>query len=296
MQARPLRALLFVPGVRPDLFEKAARSGADAIVLDLEDAVAPASKERARSAVADAITPLAAATGQEIFVRVNDLSTAWCKEDLSAVARPGLTGITLPKVERAQDILHVAGELDGLEAAAGLPGGSIDIQPLLETALGIHDAYEILTSSTRIRSCWGGFAKDGDLSCELDAVWTRGGEESLYVRSKVLLEARAARVPYPISGTWTDLADLDGLARFADQNRSLGYTGMYVIHPSHVEAVSAAFTPTSAEIEWHRRVLAELDGEGADVAAIRLDGVMVDRAMVARARAVLAAFDSLPRA
>lgn len=293
MQSRPLRALLFVPGTRPDLFEKAARSGADAIVLDLEDAVPEGEKEAARENVAAAVSELSALVSA-IFVRTNDLSTPHWRADLQAVVGVGLTGIALPKVRTPADIVNVADALSELEPAAGVEPASVDIQPLLETALGIFNGYHILNSSARVRSFFGGFARDGDVSRELDARWTATGLESLYLRSKLLLEARAAGVPYPISGTWADVRDLDGLTDYAKQNRDLGYTGMYVIHPSHVPVVTAAFTPSGKELDWYRRIIEELDAAASTRrAALMIDGVMIDVAMAARARTALAAFESL---
>lgn len=293
MQRRPFRALLFVPGTRPELFEKAARSGADALVLDLEDAVAENLKEEARQNVGGAIESLGR-TGLGVFVRINDLSTPYWREDLAAIVQPGLTGVALPKVQSAADVVLVAEVLDDLERAAHVEPGEVDIQPLLETARGIHAGYDALSASPRVRSFFGGFAKDGDVSRELDARWTASGEESFYLRSKLLIDGRAAGVPYPISGTWADLKDLDGLARFAEQNRNLGYTGMYVIHPSHVAVVTNAFTPTPEELQWYRGIVAQLEAaEESGQGAVQMDGVMIDRAMAARARELLQAFESL---
>lgn len=291
MQTRPYRALLFVPGTRLELFEKARATGADALVLDLEDAVAMGAKSEARENVANAIEELGS-KGVGVFVRINDLSTPFVEDDLRAVVRPGLTGIALPKVESAADVLKVAERLETLEEAAGIEVGTIDIQPLLETASGLYAGYDVLSASPRIRSFFAGFAKDGDVSRELDARFTPAGEESLYLRSKLLLEGRAAGVPYPISGTWADLQDSAGLTRFAEQNRNLGYTGMYVIHPSHVASVTQAFTPTAAELAWYRDVVARLDAaEQQGLGAVQKDGVMIDRAMAARARELLATFE-----
>lgn len=295
MQSRPFRALLFVPGARPELFAKAVASGADAVVLDLEDAVALERKDQARQNVADAIESLSE-SGLGIFVRVNDLSTPFWSDDVRLVTRPGLTGIALPKVQTADDVARVANLLTELEREIGLDSGSIDIQPLIETALAIRNAFDILSTSSRVRSYWAGFARDGDVSRELGARFSASGEESLYLRSKLLVDGRAAGVPYPISGTWADVRDLDGLVRFADQNRSLGYTGMYVIHPSHVDVVTRAFTLSDSDLDWYRRVLDALEGSGASQdGALQIDGVMIDKAMAEKARAVLGAHANAER-
>jgi citrate lyase subunit beta / citryl-CoA lyase len=287
MQSRPYRALLFVPGSRSELVPKALATGADALVLDLEDAVAENAKAEAREHVAEAI----GICGERgVFVRINDLSTDHWEADLRAIVRAGLTGVSVPKVETTDDLRRVAARVGELEREARLEPGSIDLQPLLETASAIHGAFDLLSASPRIRSYFGGFARDGDVARTLGARWTRGGHESLYLRSKLLLDGRAAGVPFPISGTWADLADVEGLAAFARQNRDLGYTGMYVIHPSHVEAVTSAFTPSGEELAWYRRVVETLDEAGeAGTGAVAIDGVMIDKAMAVRARAILSA-------
>jgi citrate lyase subunit beta/citryl-CoA lyase len=287
VQTRPFRALLFVPGSRPELVPKAVRSGADALVLDLEDAVAESAKAEARELVAAAIDETA---GTGVFVRINDLATAHWEDDLRAVVRPGLTGVAVPKVETVGEIARVDSAVAAIERDAGLEPGSVDVQPLLETARAIHDAHALLSASPRIRSYFGGFARDGDVSHSLGARWTREGDESLYLRSKLLLDGRAAGVPFPISGTWADVADVEGLAAYARQNRDLGYTGMYVIHPSHVAAVTEAFTPSDEELAWFGRVVEALDEAArAGAGAVTIDGVMIDKAMATRARAVLSA-------
>jgi citrate lyase subunit beta/citryl-CoA lyase len=287
VQTRPFRALLFVPGSRPELVPKALRTGADALVLDLEDAVAENAKAEARGRVGELVGQLGE-TG--VFVRINDLGTQHWEDDLRAIVRAGLTGVAVPKLESANEIRIVDEYLGRLEREAGLPAGSIDIQPLLETARAILDASSLLSASARVRSYFGGFARDGDVSHALGARWTRRGNESLYLRSKLLLDGRAAGVPFPISGTWADVQDVGGLAAFARQNRDLGYSGMYVIHPAHVGPVTEAFTPSAEEVAWFRRVVEALEeAERAGTGAVTIDGVMIDKAMAVRARAVLSA-------
>lgn len=287
MQTRPYRALLFVPASRPELVAKALSTRADAIVLDLEDAVAEDAKAQARVNAGEAV---GACAGRGVFVRINDLGTTHWEDDLSAVVRPGLTGVAVPKIETPADVREVAGRLERLERDAGLEPGSVDIQPLLETARAMHDPVPLLSTSPRIRSYFAGFARDGDIAQALGARWTRDGTESLYLRSKLLLDGRAAGVPFPISGTWADVADVEGLAAFARQNRDLGYSGMYVIHPSHVDAVTAAFTPSEDEVTWYRRVVEAVDDAArTGTGAVMIDGVMIDKAMAVRARTVLSA-------
>lgn len=290
MQERPYRSLLFVPASRPDWMERATRFGADAYVLDLEDAVAPGEKAAARRHAAEAI-PKLAAEGVGVFVRINDLSTPHWLEDLRAVTVPGLTGVSPPKIHDAGEIQTVAHVLAALEGPAGLDAGSVDIQPLLETAKGIQAGHDVLGASPRVRSYWAGAARDGDVNRELGSQYQLDGRDSLYLRSKLLVDGRAAGARYPLTGTWVDLEDLEGLEAFAAESRMLGYTGLYVIHPSHVEVANRAFTPSPEELDRYRRIVAEMEAAQArGSASIQLDGVMIDIAMEEHARGVLETF------
>lgn len=256
-------------------------------MIDLEDSIAESGKTEARTNAPAMIRQLAD-TGVPVFVRINDLRSRHWFDDLRAVTVPGLTGVGLSKTAGPEDIHVVSRVLDDLESKVGLPFGSVDVQPLLETAIGMHRAFETLSASTRIRSFFAGSARDGDIIRELGARWTPAGTETLYVRSKLLLDGRAARVPYPVTGTWTDITDREGLIAFANSGRDLGYTGMYVIHPSHVEPVNHVFTPTPEEIEYFAEVVSTLeDQENLGTGAVSLRGVMIDVAMAARARSLL---------
>jgi citrate lyase subunit beta/citryl-CoA lyase len=287
MQERQFRSLLFVPGNRPDLIEKARVTEADALVLDLEDAVPSGESAEARASVSSAISGIAAG-GKGVYVRVNGFESSEWLDDLLVVTVPGLTGLVLPKVSGPGDITAIERVVALAEQRNGVEPQTVDLQPLLETALGIQRAFAILTSSARIRSYFGGAARDGDVHRELGAVFRRDGRESFMIRSKLLLEGRAAGVPYPISGTWADIEDLDGLRSYAEENRDLGYVGMYVIHPRHVAVVNEAFTPSDEELDWYRRVLDALqEAEAAGRGAATLDGRMIDAAMASRARAIL---------
>jgi citrate lyase subunit beta/citryl-CoA lyase len=287
LQSRPFRSLLFVPATKPDWFRKAAESQADAIIIDLEDAVAEREKSAAREFAARGIAEISE-SGKGTFVRINPLTSTHWLEDLRAVVQPQLTGIAVPKVESPADIECVAHVLDALEAATGLASQAIDIQPLLETARSMIAAHAILSASPRIHSYFGGSARDGDVNRELGSRWRPDGHETLFIRSHLLLQGRAAGVPFPVSGTWTEIADLQGLTRLAQESRDLGYAGMYVIHPTHIDAVNAAFTPTAEELDRYRAIIsayaaAERDGHGTAT----MSGSLIDKAMLDRAQAVL---------
>ncbi len=293
MQNRPFRTTLFVPATRPNLVAKAVAAKPDACIVDLEDAVAATAKAEARRNAPEMIRDLAA-SGMPAFVRINDLTTSHWLDDLRAVTVPGLVGIGLSKTDSPAQVQTVSHVLDVLERDAGLQPESIIIQPLLETARGMQDAFAILSASGRVCSFFGGSARDGDIIRELGARWTKAGTETLFLRSKLLLDARAAGVPYPITGTWADVPDHQGLRAFAEQGRDLGYTGMYVIHPSHVAIVNEVFTPSQEEIRYFQDLLSALrEADRSGRGAASLDGVMIDVAMANRARAFLDLASSL---
>jgi citrate lyase subunit beta/citryl-CoA lyase len=197
-------------------------------------------------------------------------------------------------VSSATEVATMSLILDAIEPPAGIEPGTIDIQVLFETAPGIENAYEILRASPRVRSFFGGVARDGDVNRAIGLRWTKEGRESLYLRSKLLLAGRAAGAPYPVSGTWIDLDDLDGLREYAIECRDLGYTGMYVIHPSHVEIANDVFTPTADEVARAHKIVAEIDrAEKEGLGAVRFEGAMIDIAMAAGSREVLAFVEEL---
>jgi len=284
MQRAPFRSTLFVPATRPQWLERAIGSPADALIVDLEDAVPEADKVSARSTAETHVAALVAA-GRDVLVRINPVTSGHWLADLEAIVQPGLVGIAVPKVYRPREVSAVAEALSALEAERGIEPGATDVQPLLETALGMHGAFEILSASERVRSCFAGSARDGDANRELGFRWSRGGEETLTLRATMLIEARAAGVAYPISGTWVDIADLNGLRAFAEQSAGLGYTGMYVIHPSHIEVVNRVFTPSGEQLDRYRAIVEEFErAERSGHGAATFEGAMIDVAMVARAR------------
>ncbi len=288
MQDRPYRSLLYVPADKPEMTSRATRFGADAYVLDLEDAVAEERKPTARELVRAAITSLAA-HGVGVFVRINAISTPHWLDDLRSVTVAGLTGVVLPKAQSVAQVAAIGLVLDTLEEAEGLEPGSIDIQLLLETAPGMELAYELMRSSPRVRSAFGGAARDADVNRALGFRWSKEGRETFYVRSRILLAARAAEIPYPVTGTWIDLDDLDGLREYAEQGRDLGYTGMYAIHPAQVAVINDVFTPTAQEIERARAIIAAMNEATEEgLGAVRFEGTMIDIAMVGGAESLLA--------
>ncbi len=285
----PVRSLLFVPGNRTDWVAKGVDAGADGIVLDLEDAVPADGKADARAEVAGFLREAPPAV--PVVVRVNGLRDRTLLDDLSAVVGPALTAVMVPKVESVTDV-HVVDRLLGwLEADAGLPAGGIRLVPVLETAAGIRQAHDLARASSRSAYMGGLGVKGGDVERSLGYRWTPEGGETLVIRSQVLLDLRAAAVPNPVTGLWTDIRDLDGLRAFAGQSRGLGYEGMLAIHPSHLSVINEVFTPTEAELDADVELVTVVESaaaEGRGTALYR--GDMVDEAMAETARRRLARY------
>ena len=287
-KAKPIRTELFVPGNKEDWMRKAPKYGADALILDLEDSVPPENKPDARTLVGEMLQELGKAS-QTLVVRVNRLETGLTGEDLEAVTGPNLYCVLLPKVESPADVVEVDNLLTHFERREGMEVGKILIDPALETALGIRQSYEIATASPRVAHMGASGGKGGDTARSIGFQWTPEGTETLYLRSKVLVDVRAAGIPYPMSGGWMDIHDLDGLRASAEQAKRLGYTGMHLIHPSHVPVVNEVFTPTKEEVKhWRGLVKAMEQRRALGGAAVTYDGDMVDIAHEETARSMLA--------
>jgi len=269
-----------VPGHRQRWIQPAVACGADGILFDLQDAVPEEQILDARDVVRSAVDA-SDGSGPAILVRVAPVGSPALDQDLDAVVAPGLSGIVVPLLSSPSEVEEVAARLDRLEALRGMPAGSTVVVPLVETASAARFSYEIASASPRVAYMGGASAPEGDIARALGFRWTAAGTETLFLRSWVLLNVRAAGVTYPISGLWPLLDDLDGLRAFAEQTRDLGYTGMMAIHPSHVPVINAVFTPSAADIRrWHETVdaLAAARAEGAG--AVRLGATMVDAAHV----------------
>ncbi|GAA2094603.1 MULTISPECIES: HpcH/HpaI aldolase/citrate lyase family protein [Brevibacterium] len=291
MRTQPLRSMLFVPGGRLSLIDKARRSGADAVIIDLEDAVPASSKASAREEVAEFLRSVGD-DDYPFFVRVNDLSSAEAGRDIAAIVGPGLTGVVVPKVSTGEDIRFVERLLRWTEADAGATKRTL-ITPVLETAQAIRNAYELCAASERVAYVGGLGVKGGDVERELGYRWTPAGAETFTLRSNVLVDVRAAGVRSPVCGLWTDIDDLEGLERFAEENRQLGYEGMIAIHPSHIATINRVFTPTAEELDHDRRLIAAMDqAAGGGTGAVVFEGRMIDEAMAETSRLRLRRFAS----
>ncbi|MEU9714940.1 CoA ester lyase [Streptomyces sp. NPDC047976] len=263
-----VRTWLYVPGDRPERFGKALACGADAVVVDLEDAVAPVRKAVARDAV---VAFLERGHQRPVYVRVNPLGSGG-EEDLTALRGTRVSGVRLPKCERPA---QVAG------AARLLPG--VPLVPLLETALGIEHAHAIATGDAMVSGLAFG---EADLAAELGT----GHRDVLdSAAHRVLLAAAAARLPRPPLSVFPAVRDLDGLAVDCVRGRERGFFGRSVVHPAQVAVANAAFTPAAGEVDAARRLVESVERAGADGSGAWLDenGGLVDAAALRQARAVL---------
>jgi citrate lyase subunit beta/citryl-CoA lyase len=290
---KPIRTALFAPGNNERVMAKAAGSGADAVIFDLEDSVPLAAKAGARELVARAIEAAAAmpaASRPVVTVRTNGPATGMLVDDLAAVVRAGLDAVFLPKVERVEEVRGAAALLEQREAAAGLESGAVEIVIMFESALGVHDCLDLVRASPRVAATCFGSARDGDLQTDLGCSWSLEGTELLYARSKVLLDTRAAGDVLPLDGVFSDLADEEGLVRDSRLSARLGYIGRTVIHPKQIGPVRRAYAVPEAEVAYYRRVVREFEAaeRGGATAAITVDGKLVDYAMYQRAKRVLA--------
>ncbi|WP_243740524.1 aldolase/citrate lyase family protein [Streptomyces sp. 8K308] len=224
-----------------------------------------------------------------LFVRVNPLDDWPAAAQLRAVARPGLAGVVLPKVSDAEQVRLADRLLGWCEREHGLAEGAFALVPLLETARGLRSAFRIAEAAPRVAYAGALTAPGGDVERAVGYRWSPAGTETRELRSRVLLDVRAAGVAHPVGGLWTRIADLVGLRAFAEQNRALGYAGMMAIHPSHVPVLNEVFSPSAEELARCARLVAAVAaGQAAGAGAVAFEGEMVDEAMSATARALLA--------
>ena len=280
-----LRSLLFVPGDSERKFAKAHSAGADALILDLEDSVAPAAKPAARAAVGER---LGAAPGR-CFVRINALDSGLALEDLKAVVKPGLDAVMLPKAEGAADVARLGAYLDAFETVAGIARGTVKIAVVAtETASAMFALSTYAPPHERlIALTWGG----EDLAAALGASTNRepdGGWTFPYLvaRAQCLFAAAAAEVS-PIDTIHADFRDLKGLEADCRRSRRDGYLGRMAIHPDQVAIINDCYGASEAEIDFARRVVAAFEA-APEAGALALDGKMIDIPHLKAARKLLA--------
>lgn len=292
---RPMRSLLFVPGHRGTWVEKGIASGADGLILDLEDSVPVQLKDEARTEVATSIRRVRETNSRVgLWVRINALDTGLTGDDLAAIVRPGLDGVVLPKVFGPDDIVRVDALITYFETKNDVEPGTVEIMSDLETAEAYATCERLATASPRMATLFAGTARDADVSRAIGFQFTPGGLETIYLRSRAVLACRANGLTFPIVGVWQDLADSEGARNHFVQNRELGFRGQVLIHPSHVALANEIFSPSQAEVDFYAGMIAAFEkAEAEGAAAVAYEGMHVDYAHVKTAREVLAYHEAL---
>ena len=283
------RSMLFLPGNTPNIIVNGEILGADAVILDLEDAVAPAEKDSARNLVRNAIQYMGFGKC-EVIVRVNSIDTAFWKKDLDAIVpvRPSL--VMPPKTGTADDVRAVDAYITSLEEKLGMEPGSVGLIPLIETALGVENAYHIASASKRVKAI---FLGGEDLTADLQCKRTKEGNEIFYARGRMVCAARAAGVDV-YDTPFTDVNDDEGIYTDACLAKSLGFTGKASISPRHVKAINEVFSPTSKDIDYAYEVMEAIRiGKEQGKGAVSLRGKMIDAPIVARAMQTIRAAEAL---
>lgn len=284
MMATRLRSWMFVPGNKERFLEKCADLPVDAVILDLEDGVAPSTKELARRQISAALQAgkISAAT----YLRINQIGSPWFAADLEEVVQDGLDGICVPKVESVQDVLEVADRLDKLESRLGLEVGSTRLLLAIESAIGLIRAPELAAASSRVSALMLG-AEDFALDVGLSLRREHEARELLYARSAVVIAAKSAHVQ-AVDGVFPDFADVEGLQEDAGQARRLGFDGKTLFHPGQIQEINRIFTPTSEEISYAHEVVAAFEAAAArGDGAVAVGGQLIDLPIVKRAQNLL---------
>ncbi len=286
-----LRSWMFVPGHRQKMIEKALGLNVDAIMLDIEDGVAPAEKETARQQIAASLDGAHAEhrgtrRGPVRYVRVNAVGHERMHADFAAVIRPGLEGLALPKVETPDQVKTVEQILARREPEMKIPAGSVRLLIAIESPRGLINAQAIATASPRVIGLMFGAE---DFGKELGLPVNREAEarDLIYARSSLVVAGAAAHLQI-IDGVWPDIKDAEGLHRYALQARRLGFTGMSLIHPGQIDTINAVFSPTKEEVAYAEQVVrafeeAQARGDGS----VALGGQLIDLPIVERARRTL---------
>ena len=283
------RSMLFLPGNNPNMLINGNCLGADSVIFDLEDAVSPDEKDAARILVRNTMRYMDFC-GCEIIVRINSVDTAYWQNDIDAILpyQPGL--ILLPKSSNAADVLAADAYIAQVEEKLGLAKGTVGLMPLIETALGVENAFAIATATKRVKAL---FLGAEDLTADLQCKRTKEGQEIAYARARLVMAARAAGIEV-YDTPYTDVNDDEGIELDANIAKSLGFSGKASISPRHVEVINRVFSPTLAEIDYAYEVmqaiaLAKQQGRGA----IALRGKMIDAPIVMRAQRTIAMAEAL---
>jgi citrate lyase subunit beta / citryl-CoA lyase len=274
--------MLFVPATSTRKIDKAFASAADAVIIDLEDAVSVAEKPEARRRLQEIV---AVPRRLPAWVRINAMSTGFCLRDVEAAVTPGIAGLILPKVESPEQVRAIDWLMSQLEAEQGLPPGGIELMGIVETSRGLCAVDQIAAAAPRLsRLLFGAVDLAADMSIDIDdAAGATGAARFAIARASF-----AAMLQPPIDTAFTDIPNLDELRATTTRAKGLGYGGKTCIHPSQIAVVNEVFSPTDRQVQWAQRVVAAFDdAERQGLAALRVDGEMIDYPVVVRARRIL---------
>ena len=279
MRVHANRSYLFAPGNHERRVEKALGLGADVVILDLEDAVAISEKKSTRELINKTLEQ---PRNCAVFVRVNAYDTEFCYGDICSIVSENLDGIVLPKLESLEDLRAIDWLLGNLEQERGLPNGSIDLMPIIETAVGLVNIREIARADTRVkRLAFGG----GDYTRDLGMEWTLKENELLPVRSEMVLASRFGKLEPPVDTVFIHIKEHDAFRSSCLNILGLGFQGKMCIHPDQVPVTNETFTPDPEEVKWSQRVIDEFaKAEKAGIASIQIDGYFVDYPIVEKAQ------------
>ncbi|MBW2048167.1 MAG: CoA ester lyase [Deltaproteobacteria bacterium] len=282
----PLRTALFVPGNRPDRVDKAVKTGADAVIIDLEDAVPLSEKEASRAKVRNKILEHAE---RKIIVRVNSLDSPFFQGDLAEVITGSLACLMVPKVENGAHIREINENLLKVEKEMGMEEGAVSIIPLIESAGAVQNVFQIATEKTEPARIYCVAFGAADYTLDMGIEITKEGSELLYPRSTIAVASRAAGIEPPLDTPFMmDLKDMEALKVDAYRAKQLGFQGKLCIHPNQIEPCHLIFSPAKEEILYAERVVRVFeDAEKGGSAAILLDGKFIDYPVVERARQIL---------
>lgn len=288
----PIRTALFVPGTKPDWVDRAVNSIADAVIIDLEDAVAMGRKEEARALAAEKIWQY---PRKRIFIRLNSLNSKFLLMDLKAVVMTDLSCVIVPKVEIPEQIQEINRLLTKTEAKKGLAYGTTLVIPLVESALAVQNIFKIVSERTEphrtVTVAFGAADYAADLGIELSVT----GPELLYARSRIAIACRAAGVEPPLDTPFMiNLRDEEALKKDAQMAKQLGFQGKLCIHPQQLEICNYIFSPTEEEVAFAKRAVQAFEkSEAEGVASIQVSGRFVDYPIVQRLKRILKLAESL---
>jgi len=283
----PSRTFLFAPGDHARRAEKVLTAGADACILDLEDAVAISAKVAARALVNAALDRPRTCRG---FVRVNAFDTEFCAGDIEAVVGPRLDGLVLPKLEDPAQLIAVDWLMRSLERGRGLPERAVEIMPIIETARGMAGLHALVACAASLgvrvkRFCFGA----GDYTLDLGITWDLAETVLESARAQMVMQSRAAGLEAPIDTVWIELREMEAFSASCARGVALGFQGKLCIHPDQVPVANAAYSPSEAEVSRSRRIIAAFaEAEAQGLASIQVEGRFVDYPIVERAQRIVA--------